>query len=262
MADDEFFMVVNASMEPDDYRWITGHLSAATVAENLSAVTAKIDLQGPASPKICAKLMEEPINGLAYYHFMHNRYRGEKILLSRTGYTGEIGFEFYAPPDLALKFWDDCLDAGAFPAGLGARDTLRLEMGYPLYGHELDQSTNAAWSGFPRAIGNKEFIGSQAVRAVSGSPYRLVGLLIDGRRSAHHGDAVLDAAGETVGRITSGSFAPSLQQAIALGYLREGEHSADNRVTVATGRGVLQATVTPPPFYHNASGRADIELYL
>jgi aminomethyltransferase len=262
IAEDEFFMVVNASTEENDFRWITGHLSPRTVAENLSAGTAKIDLQGPASPRICAELMAEPIGGLKYYHFMHNRYRGERALLSRTGYTGEIGFEFYSTPELALKFWDDCLAAGAVPAGLGARDTLRLEMGYPLYGHELDEAISAGWSGFTRAIGEKEFIGSGAVRAPAAASYRLCGLLVEGRRTAHPGNRIADAAGEAIGRVTSGSFAPSLGRAVALGYLREGEHAVDNRVAIETDRGGLQATVTSVPFYHNATGRADIEMFL
>jgi aminomethyltransferase len=255
-------MVVNASTEENDFRWITGHLSPGTVAENLSLGTAKIDLQGPASPKICAKLMEKPIGGLKYYHFMHNRYRDERILLSRTGYTGEIGFEFYSPPELALRFWDDCLAAGAVPAGLGARDTLRLEMGYPLYGHELDEATSAGWSGFTRALGEKEFVGSEAIRAADGTSYRLCGLLIDGRRSAHPGNVIATPGGEVVGRITSGSFSPSLGRAIALGYLRDGHREAGGSVSIATERGALQATVTETPFYRKASGRAAIEDYL
>ncbi len=262
MGEDDFFMVVNASTEPNDFRWITSHLSSQTVAENLSAQTAKIDLQGPASPKICAKLVQEPINGLRYYHFIHNRYRGEKILLSRTGYTGEIGFEFYSTPELALIFWDDCLAAGAVPAGLGARDTLRLEMGYPLYGHELDEATNAAWSGFSRALGDKQFIGSKAIRSAAGTPWHLSPLLIDGRRTAHSGNQITTAAGEVIGRVTSGSFAPSLGQAIALGYLRDGRQQVGNSVAITTDRGILQATVSTVPFYRKASGRANLEDYL
>lgn len=262
MGKNEFFMVVNASTEENDFRWIAGHLSPGTVAENLSAGTAKIDLQGPASPKICAKLMAEPISGLKYYRFMHNRYRGERVLLSRTGYTGEIGFEFYSTPELALRFWDDCLAAGAVPAGLGARDMLRLEMGYPLYGHELDEATSAGWSGFTRALGEKEFIGSGAIRAPVAASYRLYGLLVEGRRTAHPGNVIAATAGEEVGRITSGGFSPSLGRAIALGYLRDGYQQAGTTVFIATERGILRATVTSVPFYHNATGRADIEMYL
>ncbi|MBN1308435.1 MAG: glycine cleavage system aminomethyltransferase GcvT [Chitinispirillaceae bacterium] len=262
MGENEFFMVVNASTESNDFHWISDHLSRDTITENLSAQTAKIDLQGPASPKICAKLMEEPIGKIPYYHFTHNRYRGERVLLSRTGYTGEIGFEFYSTPELALKFWDDCLAAGAVPAGLGARDTLRLEMGYPLYGHELDEATNAAWSGFTRALGEKAFIGSGAIRAEGGRAYRLCGLLIDGRRTAHSGNVITTPAGEEVGRITSGSFSPSLGHAIALGYLRDGYQQVGAVVSITTDRGALQATISETPLYRKASGRADIENYL
>ncbi len=262
LGEHEFFMVVNASTEEKDFQWITAHLSECTSAKNLSSQTAKIDLQGPGSPKICSSLMEKPINGLKYYHFMYNRYRGESILLSRTGYTGEIGFEFYSTPELALKFWDDCINAGAIPAGLGARDTLRLEMGYPLYGHELDESSNAGWSGFTRAIGKKKFIGSDAISAESGKEYFLCGLLLEDRRSARSGDSIVDSAGSVVGRVTSGSFSPSLGRSIALGYLREGFRTQGANVSIVTERGMLAAIVAETPFYKGGSARARIEDYL
>ena len=259
---DDFFMVVNASTESSDYTWITQNLSDGTEAENLSAGTAKIDLQGPSSPKICSRLMQEPVDGLKYYHFMHNRYCGEKMLLSRTGYTGEIGFEFYGPPELITTLWDDCMELGAQPAGLGARDTLRLEMGFPLYGHELDARTNAAWSGFSRAIGDKAFIGSGAVFDSDGAAQRLCALAIEGRRTAHPGNRITHPDGTVIGRVTSGSFSPSLGRAIALGYVNSDESHADNRVGIVTGRGLLQATVTTVPFYKQATGRAPLERFL
>jgi aminomethyltransferase len=259
---DEFFMVVNAATEPTDFKWITGHLSGGTEAENLSEKTAKIDLQGPASPKICQKLMDEPITGLRYYYFMDNRFRGEQVLLSRTGYTGEIGFEVYGSPEVIKQLWDDCMTLGALPAGLGARDTLRLEMGYPLYGHELNTETNAAWSGFARAIGDKPFIGSEAVFGPDGDAQRLCALAIDGRRTAHPGNLITNAEGRNIGNVTSGSFSPSLGRAIALGYILAEYGYSGNEVTIVTERGTLQAAVTIAPFYTKASGRKPLGQYL
>ncbi len=259
---DEFFMVVNAATEPTDYEWILGHLSDGTEAENLSAQTAKIDLQGSAAPAIAQKLMDEPVSGLKYYRFMYNRYRGERILLSRTGYTGEIGFEFYGPPELILPLWDDCLEAGAQPAGLGARDTLRLEMGYPLYGHELDTQTNAGWSGFFRALGDKPFIGSDAVFSESGREQRLCAFMMDGRRTAHPGNVIATAGEDQVGRVTSGSFSPSMGRAIALGYIERDLAEPGTVVAIRTDRGVLQAAVTATPLYTGATGRKSIESFL
>lgn len=259
--DDRFFMVVNAATETSDFEWICRRLSASTAAENISDRTAKIDIQGPAAPAICARLMETPIQGLRYYRFMYNRYRGEKILLSRTGYTGEIGFECYGRPELIALLWDECVGEGTLPAGLGARDTLRLEMGFPLYGHELDTETSAAWSGFTRALGDKRFIGSEAI-AATGREYVLTGFLMEGRRTAHPGNPVTTEEGEIIGRITSASFAPSLGRAVALGYVSAGGAEEGNTVLIQTERGSLRAEISRTPFYHEATGRRKIGEFL
>lgn len=260
-GEQEFFMVVNASTEESDFAWITSHFSPGTVAVNLSAETAKIDLQGPDAPKIAAALFDGSFASLKYYHFMECVYNGEKVLLSRTGYTGELGFELYSSVATALRFWDDCIAHGAEPAGLGCRDTLRLEMGFPLYGHELNAETDASWSGFTKAIAAKPFIGASSLGKRPGAQSALCGLLIDGRRTAHPGNRVADHAGNDVGYITSGSFSPTLGQAIALGYCEKGGCSEGTQLTVDTGRGILAATVSALPFYKGATGRNKIENY-
>jgi aminomethyltransferase len=263
MADNEFFMVVNASTEPADFQWIRERLSAGTRIENLSRETAKLDLQGPASVRIMRKLMALPIDTMKYYAWAKNRYRGAEVLISRTGYTGEIGFEIYAGHDLARAFWNDCLEAGALPAGLGCRDTLRLEMGFPLYGHELDENTNAAESGFTRAIdANKKFIGSNVVLDPSKKQRLLMGITVEGRRAARNGDQVLDSNGRPSGVVTSGSFAPSLGCAVALGYVSLADAAAGTRVKIKTERQELEGVVAELPFYKQATGRADISTFL
>jgi aminomethyltransferase len=263
MADNEFFMVVNAATEPSDFEWVSRLLSAGTLIENLSARTAKLDLQGPASVKIMQKLMAGPIDGMKYYSWMKNRYRNSEVLISRTGYTGEIGFEIYCSNDLGRAFWNDCLTLGALPAGLGARDTLRLEMGYPLYGHELDERTNAAESNFSRAIdASKRFTGSAAVLDPTQIRRLLVGIRLDGRRAARHGDAIIDKEGNPTGKITSGSFSPSLGCAIALGYVTTDKAAAGNLVRIQGDRQVLAGSVVELPFYKNATGRMDIKKFL
>jgi aminomethyltransferase len=259
---DRFFMVVNAATESSDFEWIIRGLSASTNAENISGRTAKIDLQGPAAPRICARLMEAPVNGLRYYRFIYNRYQGENILLSRTGYTGEIGFEFYGSPELIASLWEDCVAAGAQPAGLGARDTLRLEMGFPLYGHELDTETSAAWSGFSRALADKYYVGSEAIAAATGMGYILTGFLMEGRRAAHQGNPVTLPEGKNIGHITSGSYAPSLGHAVAVGYIAVGSADAGDTVLIQTERGALRAEVASPPFYRRATGRRKLEEFL
>jgi len=193
---------------------------------------------------------------MPYYSFVHVPYRGVRVLISRTGYTGEMGFEFYGPADAGVLFWRDCLEHGAVPAGLGARDTLRLEVGMPLYGHELSRSRNAAESGFTRSMSTTtHYIGSGAVRAALPPARQLVGLVMDGRRSARSGDIILDGAGVEIGLVTSGSFSPSLERAIALGYMERAHNRVDTEVAVRTGRGTIPGTITGLPFYKDGSVR-------
>jgi aminomethyltransferase len=263
MAENDFFMVVNAATEASDFAWVKDHLSAGTQIENISEPTAKLDLQGPGSVKIINRLMAAPVTDMKFYAWAHNRYRGREVLVSRTGYTGEIGFEFYGPHDLGKAFWDDCLNLGAVTAGLGARDTLRLEMGFPLYGHELDEHTNAAESNINRAIGSgKRFIGSEAVFDPSKKQRQLAGIELEGRRAARQGDTITDAEGRTIGRITSGSFSPSLSRAIALGYVAVPSSAPGSAVRVRSDRQELAGTIAELPFYKQATGRAEIKGFL
>jgi aminomethyltransferase len=249
-GEQDYMVVVNAGTQDNDFAWISAHLSPSTVIRNVSDSTAKIDLQGPASPRILQKLVTDSPVDLKFYTFKHTGFRGTRVLISRTGYTGEIGFEFYSDAATALAFWDDCRNLGAVPAGLGARDTLRLEAGLPLYGHEMSADRNAAESGFTRAIAtNKPFIGSTCVWDPTRSPARLAGIAFPDRRAARAGDTVLDPAGKTLGTVTSGSFAPTLGHAIALAYLDCPHPHAGAAVHVRTSRQTLEGHLTPLPFY-------------
>jgi aminomethyltransferase len=262
MDENRFFMVVNASNESEDFQWVKEHLSASTSIVNLSAETAKLDLQGPQSAKILQKLIRDPIADMKFYHFKHNHYKNEQVLISRTGYTGEIGFEIYLSPQSALQFWDDCINLGAIPAGLGARDTLRLEMGFPLYGHELNQDTNAAESGLCKSIANKKFIGSEVVLDSSVIKKCLKGIVLEGRRAGRQGDKILNPDKEEIGYITSGSYSPSLQKAIAMGYVLSSYAVNEQKVIIKTDRGELTGNVTDTPFYKKATGRDNLANYL
>jgi len=263
MSDTSFMLVVNAGTRNSDFEWVTSHLSDSTRAEDLSASTAKVDLQGPASPRIMQALIPEGIADLKFYRFKHATYGGRKALVSRTGYTGEIGFELYCTPKSAAVFWNECVAMGASPAGLGARDTLRLEIGMPLYGHELDATRNAAESGFARAISaTKSFIGSGVVLDSSRNTASLVGLEFDGRRTARHGDAIEDTDGNRVGTVTSGSFSPSLGKAIALGYIDNAMLANETPLAVRAARGVLAAAVVRAPFYKDGTARRRIADFL
>jgi aminomethyltransferase len=262
LSETEFMIVVNASGEEGDFEWIAGRASKDTSVKNLSHAIAKIDLQGPKSPKIAASLLKRPLNGLKYYRFMRNDYKGAEITISRTGYTGEIGFEIYCPAEHAADFWNDCMTLGAIPAGLGARDILRLEMGYPLYGHELSSDRNAAQSGFAHAISkNKTFIGSDKVNDLSLRNQSLTGISIDGRRTARSGDTVT-IDGKTAGTVTSGCFSPTQAHAIALAYINNESSGIDTAVSIISGKNELSGKITATPFYKNGTVRGDINLYL
>ena len=261
--ENDFFMVVNASTQDSDFEWIKSNISSGTSVKNLSRKTGKIDFQGPLSAKIIKQLLKLPIDDLKYYHWMHNFYNNKKIILSRTGYTGEIGFEIYLDEKQTKKFWDDCLFLGAKPAGLGARDTLRLEMGYPLYGHELGESRNAAESGYTRAIAaDKQFIGSPVVLNPGCAHDALCGIRIEGRRTARNGDSICDSSGAVIGSVTSGSFSPSLVCAIAMGYVKKDHCGIGTRLVINTGKTELTGTVTETPFYKQATARKNLSEFL
>jgi aminomethyltransferase len=263
LEENVFFIVVNTSTQDNDFEWIKSNISPGTSVKNLSRKTGKIDFQGPLSAKLIKQLLRNPIDDLKYYHWMHNFYNNKEVLLSRTGYTGEIGFEIYLDEKQTKSFWDDCLSLGAKPAGLGARDTLRLEMGYPLYGHELGENRNAAESGYARAIAtDKQFIGSQVVLDPYCARDTLCGILIEGRRAARNGDSICDSNGTAIGTVSSGSFSPSLGCAIAMGYVKKEHGSIGTRLVINTGKARLSGTVTEMPFYKQATARKKLSDFL
>lgn len=262
IAEAEFMLVVNAGTQDGDAEWIQAHLEPETQFENRSATTAKIDLQGPASPPIMNGLVEGGIMDLRFYRFKQTTYRSESVIVSRTGYTGEVGFEIYLSNDLATAFWDDAMLQGAVCAGLGARDTLRLEMGMPLYGHELTTTRNAAEAGFPRATANdKPFIGHEVIRDSDRQRDTLVGIRLEGRRAAREGDAIQAPDGSPLGAVTSGSFAPSLGGAIALGYVPQEQASIGSKLVLQTARKALTGTIVKLPFYEGATARKPLSTF-
>ncbi|MBN1981757.1 MAG: glycine cleavage system aminomethyltransferase GcvT [Chitinivibrionales bacterium] len=264
IAENKYLLVVNAGTQKSDFEWISANISPATTrATNVSEYTAKIDIQGPKSPGLVNKLLNDSLLDLKYFYFKYCYYKDTRVMLSRTGYTGEMGFEVFCPHDLALSLWNDCIQLGAVPAGLGARDTLRLEMGLPLYGHELDAQRNPAQTGYSRNISTtKTFIGSDRVTSPDALEEKMVGLLLDGRSSARHGDAVFLGEHEQVGTVTSGSFSPSLQRAIAIAYVRKEHSHAGSILTVATERKKINSQVTALPFYTQSTARKPIAQFL
>jgi len=259
----EYMLVVNAGTRENDFNWISSHLSGDTEIEDVSDSTAKIDLQGPQAPKMMNKLFADGIDDLRYFRFKHSTYKGEPVIISRTGYTGEVGFELYCPPQLAADFWREAMELGAVCAGLGARDTLRLEIGMPLYGHELNEERNMAESGFARSIDcTKEFIGCSTVCDPQKQTEKMVGIVLDSKRAARAGDTIADADGQPVGIVTSGSISPSLGTAIALGYVKKDAVNEGDKVQLQTARTTLDGTVSPLPMYTEGTARKKMERFL
>ena len=257
LADDEFMLVVNAGTAGNDKAWIEARLSPGTCLEDLSVGTAKLDLQGPRAGDVLRQVTDTPLELMKYFSFVKGVVCGCEVLISRTGYTGEYGFELYAASSSAVYMWQKLLtDNRVRPIGLGARDTLRLEAGLPLYGHELGPRRTPAGTPFSFAMDmGKQFTGRDAVaREIERGPAQtLAGLILPGRQSARHGQRVL--ADGPVGEITSGSFAPSLGYAVAFAYLNASAAAPGTRLTVDTGRKTLDATVGTLPFYTAGTAR-------
>jgi len=228
--DDETFMiVVNASNRDKVVGWVADHLPAAVDFVDESDDTCLIALQGPSSPEVLAhwpRLAPQlsQVASLGYYHLVEVAFDDGPCIISRTGYTGERGYEIYVPSGLANEVWEELLTAGSglriAPIGLGARDTLRLEAAFSLYGHELDEQHTPSESGIGWVVRLKagDFIGRDALvrQKESGASKGVAGFRLAGRQSAREG-APIFAGEELVGEVTSGSFSPTLEYGIALG---------------------------------------------
>jgi aminomethyltransferase len=225
LADDRFLLTVNAGNIDKDWAWVTEHGRAARW-RNASTDTGLIAVQGPRAEALVARLADIDVPAIGYYRFARGTVAGVSTLVSRTGYTGEDGFELYTAAGDTARLWAALLAAGAplgvAPIGLGARDTLRLEMRYALYGNDIDETTNPLEAGLGWIVkpAKGEFIGREAIEKVraAGVSRRLVGLEMVERAVARHGYRVLKD-GRPVGVVTSGSYGPSVDRYIALAYV-------------------------------------------
>jgi aminomethyltransferase len=218
-----YAMVVNASNREKILAWLAEHSAGRDVRiEDQTLETCMVAAQGPQALAACRGLTPADAGQLPYYFATPSTYRGQPCVVSRTGYTGEDGLEITVGAAQGLELWEELIGRGAVPCGLGARDTLRLEAAMPLYGHELDEQTDPLQAGLGWAVklDKGHFIGRDALvrRQADPTVRRRVGLILEGKRIARDGAAVL-SEGRTVGKVTSGTFAPTLQQAIAMAYL-------------------------------------------
>ncbi len=252
---DEFLVVLNAGCKDKDWAWLTRQAEASpgVALEDVSEETALLAVQGPGAVALVRALTGAP--DVARFHALSLPFQGAALRLSRTGYTGEDGFEVFCPRDAAEALWDALTARGATPCGLGARDVLRLEAAYPLYGHELDAETNALECGVGWAIkvGKGEFLGREAIlTAKAQGPARtLAGLTMAARAIPREGCPVLSQEGVPVGRVTSGTFSPTVGAGIALARLERASAAVGTGVQVDIRGRLAPATVTPLPFYRN-----------
>jgi aminomethyltransferase len=258
LAESHFMLVVNASNIVKDFRWIADHLKDAgdAVAVNTSSRYALLALQGPASRQVLQTLTGIDLAGMKYYWFANGEVAAVKATVSRTGYTGEDGFEVFVAPAAAERVWDAILeagrDAGVAPAGLGARDTLRLEASMRLYGNDMDETTTVLEADLGWIVGWKkpDFIGADVLRdqKSTGVSRKLVGFEMIDRAIGRHGyDVYLD--GRKAGVVTSGTQTPFLKKAIGMAYVPADRSEPGTHVEIDVRGRRAKAAVVPMPFY-------------
>jgi aminomethyltransferase len=257
-----FLLVVNAGNHTKIVNWIKPHLADFPDVEfsDSTSTTAMIAVQGPRAVEITKGLFPGAIDALGYYRAKVTNQMGKPCIVSRTGYTGEDGFELIVRSEDSLRVWENLLlagrEQGIKPAGLGARDTLRLEAGMPLYGHELDENIDPYRAGLKFACNLKDrsFIGSEQLAILSRGALEQVrvGLMLTGRRAARQGAEVLDQDGRSIGRVTSGSFSPTLDSPIAMAYVKAEKATLGTPVNIDIRGSRVAATITQLPFYKRA----------
>ncbi|MBK7478003.1 MAG: glycine cleavage system aminomethyltransferase GcvT [Haliscomenobacter sp.] len=253
-----FMLVVNASNMEKDWEWINAQNTFDTRLINISEQTGLIALQGPRSLDVLQPLTDIDLASLKYYTFAKGKVAGmDHVLVSATGYTGAGGFELYLANEHTAAMWDALFESGKplgiQPTGLGARDTLRLEMGYCLYGNDIDDATSPleAGLGWITKLDKGAFISSSLFRKQkeTGVARKLVGLTLEDRRVPRHGYPIEDQEGNLIGEVTSGTMSPSLQIPIGMGYVQTPFAGAGTPVFVVVGGKKLPARVTKLPFY-------------
>jgi aminomethyltransferase len=257
-GEQRFFLIVNAANVDKDFRWLESQGPEGCQLRNRSDELALLALQGPRSPEILQGLTAIELSSIAYYHFAEAEVAGHPATVSRTGYTGEDGFEICVENDRADALWSRLLEAGReqglVPAGLGARDTLRLEARMCLYGNDMDETTTLVEAGLGWIVSLDEakgdFIGRSVLEAQkkNGAPRKLVGFEVTGRGIARHGYGV-HLGGNAVGTVTSGTYAPFLQKNIGLCYLPTAQAAVGTEFDVDIRGRRVPARVVPTPFY-------------
>ncbi len=254
-----FLLVVNAGNHAKITKWIQPHVADYPDVSYHDATpdTAMIAVQGPKATAIAAKLLPKKILELRYYRGLVTEQFGKPCIVSRTGYTGEDGFELIVRSEDAPRVWENLLlagrDEGIAPVGLGARDTLRLEAGMPLYGHELSEDLDPYQAGLDFAVNldGRQFIGSEVLQRKSEGTQLAarVGLVLEGRRVAREGAELFDNDSRRIGQVTSGTFSPTFEKPIAMAYVSPSMAVVGSGIDVDIRGSRVAATVAALPFY-------------
>lgn len=254
--EDHYMTVVNAANLDKDYKWLKSHLKGDVDLKDVSDQTTLLAIQGPKAVDVVRKLTDTNLDEIVYYNFKIGEVAGIDTIISRTGYTGEDGFELYIDRSNSEQLWDAIFEAGEEfgikPIGLGARDSLRLEVCFNLYGNDMDQNTNPIEAGLGWIVKSKKkggFIGREPVlEAKERTTRKLVGFVLNQKGIARHNTDVYFNV-KKIGHVTSGGFSPMLNKAIGLAYVDKPHHEIGTRIEIDLRGKLLQAEIVQTPFY-------------
>lgn len=258
LVENEYLLVVNASNREKDWQWIQSHIIDGVEMIDESDSTSLLAIQGPKAEEILQTLTKVDLSQMAYYTFKYGDIdKFENVLISKTGYTGAGGFELYVKNEQAAELWDLLLEKGEpleiLPAGLGARDTLRLEMGYCLYGNDIDDTTSPIEAGLgwiTKLTDDKKFKDVEVLKSQikEGVSKKLIGFVMEERAIPRNGYAIVNDKNEEIGVVTSGTMSPILGKGIGLGYVKTEFAKNDETIFIAIRNKSVPAKVTKTPF--------------
>ena len=257
IKEEQFLLVVNASNIEKDWNWIQSKNDVGAKIRDLSEDYSLLAIQGPKAIEAMQSITSHDLSAIKFYNFVVGDFAGvEHIIISATGYTGSGGFEIYCKNSDAKQIWDKVFDAGADfgikPIGLAARDTLRLEMGYCLYGNDIDDTTSPIEAGLGWITKfTKDFTNSEAIKAekARGIENKLIAFELDERGIPRQGYDIVDHNGNKIGRVTSGTMSPSLGKGIGLGYVPKVFADFHSKINIQIRKKAIPATVIKLPFY-------------
>ncbi|MBQ0788390.1 MAG: glycine cleavage system aminomethyltransferase GcvT [Oceanihabitans sp.] len=253
LKEEQYLLVVNASNIEKDWNWISSKNTVDADMRDISEDYSLLAIQGPKAIEAMQTLTSHDLSAIKFYNFVVGDFAGvENVIISATGYTGSGGFEIYCKNTEVKQIWDKVTEAGATPIGLAARDTLRLEMGYCLYGNDIDDTTSPIEAGLGWVTKfTKEFTNSEALADEKrrGAERKLIAFELDDRGIPRHGYDIVDSQGKKIGIVTSGTMSPMLGKGIGLGYVPTVFADVNSKINIQIRKNAVPATVVKLPFY-------------